>query len=341
MAKFTKKQRLYLYQFCADMMEAELPLYDSLEKLAREGKALLGAGFAKNLTEFQEKMAKAESVATVFDGFVPQQELSIIYSSERSGSLSEGCRSIVKMVNFRDQLRTRILKAVTFPLIMMALSLIVIAGYAMKVFPLFASVIPVEKWPEVTQSLFSFGKSLVGGLWIIMVGVFIALIIVVKFTMNNFSGVFRNKILDRIIPFTTYKKMNASMFISSLASMLRNNIPLNDALGIIKMNSGRWLRKHIEAMLAGMTQGQAYGDALNTGLLGSSELLNISIYSSLPSFYEVLLSVSEKSDKEVDQKITSLAGLLKSLSTLLLGGSVIWVFVALYALSDQISTMTY
>ncbi|MBU5601450.1 type II secretion protein F, partial [Citrobacter sp. S55_ASV_140] len=42
MKKFSKKQRIYIYQFCADMIKAGLPLYDSMQKLQKEGQSLLG-----------------------------------------------------------------------------------------------------------------------------------------------------------------------------------------------------------------------------------------------------------------------------------------------------------
>ena len=46
--KIGKKQRISIsYQFCADMINAELPLYDALQKLRAEGEKLLGKGFAK------------------------------------------------------------------------------------------------------------------------------------------------------------------------------------------------------------------------------------------------------------------------------------------------------
>ncbi|MBC8653593.1 type II secretion protein F, partial [Providencia vermicola] len=40
MKKFTKSQRLYLYQFCADMINSNLPIYDSIIKLKKEGETV-------------------------------------------------------------------------------------------------------------------------------------------------------------------------------------------------------------------------------------------------------------------------------------------------------------
>lgn len=340
MRKLTKKQRLYLYQFCADMIDSGIPLYDSIQKLRHEGKDLLGKGFVGKLDLISTRMAESESVNAVFTGLVPKDELSVIFSSEKSGSLSSGFRGIAEMINYRKELTASIIKAVTFPLIMLILALIVISGYAVKVFPAFERVVPTQRWPTVTQVLYGFGTSLYNGLWIYFVVAFIIVYILTVVMLNNVTGRFRNNLLDRIIPFSIYKKLSCSIFISNLSSMLRNKVPINDSLVVLSQNANRWLNSHISAMLNNMTKGDEYKDALNTGLLGKEEILNISIYSGLPSFSDVLAAVALKARKDLAIAITRLSGLLKSLSTLVLGGCVVWVFIALFALSDTLSKMS-
>lgn len=340
MRKLTKKQRLYLYQFCADMIDSGIPLYDSIQKLRDEGKGLLGKGFIGKLDLISNRMAESESVNAVFAGLVPKDELSVIFSSEKSGSLSSGFRGIAEMINYRKELTSSIAKAVSFPLIMLVLALVVISGYAVKVFPAFERVIPTQRWPTVTQVLYSFGSSLYNGLWIYFLIFFIAAYIIIVLLLNNLTGNLRNNVLDRIIPFSIYKKMVCSMFISNLSSMLKNKVPINDSLTVLSQNANRWLYAHINTMLDNMARGDTYKDALNTGLLGKEEILNVSIYSGLPSFSDVLAAVALKARKDLAQAISRLSGLLKSLSTLVLGGCVVWVFVALFALSDTLSKMT-
>lgn len=122
--------------------------------------------------------------------------------------------------------------------------------------------------------------------------------------------------------------------------MIKNRIPLANCLIIIEKNANRWLKSHIRKMQDNMAKGLGYGDAFKTGLLGGDELLNISLYASLPSFDQVLGTVSDKAKIKIEQNINVLAGMLKSLSTLVLGGCVVWVFIALFALSDELSKMT-
>lgn len=337
MKKFGKKQRLYLYQFCADMISAGLPLFDSLQKLQTEGRTLLGKGFSDKLGAVILQMKQEVSVSAVFSDVVPNSELSVITAAEKSGSLAEGFLTLVAVIKYNDELRKKIVGAMIFPLIMISLSLIVIAGYSQKVFPAFASVVPVEKWPGVTQNLYKFGTALYQGLWIkILVG-FIIFVFLSRFAMANLSGNVRNKIFDKVLPFSTYRQLASSVFLNNLALMLSNSIPLTDSLHIVRLNANRWLRWHIDSMNDKMAQGVHYSKALSTGLLGKEELLNISLYAELPSFNEVLRSVSDRSRDHIQEYIKKLAGLLKNLATVVLGGGVVWVFIALFALMDTLS----
>ncbi|EHF2474273.1 type II secretion protein F, partial [Salmonella enterica subsp. enterica serovar Pensacola] len=178
------------------------------------------------------------------------------------------------------------------------------------------------------------------GLWIHIIVVFVIIVILVRLVMYNITGSLRNNILDRVLPFSAYKRMSASLFLNSLSAMLRNNIPLNESLDVIRLNSNRWMRHHLAVMQNNMALGQPYGKAMNTGLLGARELLNISLYASLPSFFDVLQAVSDRARKDIEENIERLAGILRSLATVVLGGCVVWVFGALYALSDAISQMS-
>lgn len=340
MKKFSKANRLYLYQFCADMIGAQLPLYESLLKLQNDGKTLLGKGFTQKLAVLITKMKMGISIASVFQDMIPQSELSVIYASEQSGGLADGFLTLVNMINYNDVLRKQLISAVIFPLIMSVIALIVITGYALKVFPAFEKVVPVKHWPTITQNLFNFGNALYHGLWLVIVAGAVGIFYLLRFLMGNLTGPVRDRYIDRILPFSTFKQISASVFLNNLARMLKNNIPINDGLNIIALNSNRWQKNHVNRMLSKMTSGANYGDSLNTGLFGAEELLNITLYSSMPSFNEVLSAVSERSRTKILEYIKKIANLLKSLSTLILGGCVIWVFLSLYALTDVLSRMS-
>ncbi len=340
MKKFSKKQRIYIYQFCGDMIKAGLPLYDSLKKLQTEGRALLGKNFSQKLLLLIIQMKQETSVSAVFTGSVPVTELSLIKAAEKSGSLADGFFTLVSIIKYNDDLRKKLVSALAFPLIMISLSLIVIAGYAEKVFPAFASVLPTERWPGITQSLYLFGTRLYEGLWLGLLIGFIALVFLIRFALANLIGALRNRVLDKALPFSTYRQLTSSIFLNNISLMLTNNIPLTDAIAIIRSNANRWFTWHLDVMLGKMAQGVNYGNAMDSGLLGAEELLNISLYAELPSFNAVLFSVSERSRQQVYEYINKLAIFLKNLAVITLGGCVIWIFLGLFALMDTLSKTT-
>lgn len=322
------------------MIKANLPLYDSILKLKDEGQSILGRGFIKKLNAFLERMTSGESLSFSFEPFIPKEELSLIYSSEKSGTLADGFEGLVNIINYKDELNGKIKKSLAFPLIMFCLALVVIAGYSLKVFPAFERVLPVSRWPAVTSSLYTLGLDLAAGLWIKIAIIFVIAVIIIKLLLANTTGIIRDRYLDRVIPFSIYKQLNAAILISNLASMLKNNIPMQEGFDIISLNSNRWLLSHINRMKRNMSNGLNYGQVLDTGIFDKNILLNISLYSALPSFFDVLSSVSDITKVNINKKIEKLAGMLKSFSTLLLGGTVIWVFLALFSLSDQLSKMS-
>lgn len=104
----------------------------------------------------------------------------------------------------------------------------------------------MSQWPGVTALLYQFGTALYHGLWInILIGI-AALVFGIRTVMFNVSGDIRNRYLDRIIPFNIYKKLVSSIFLNTLAMMLKNRIPLQESIVIIEQNGNRWFKSHLK-----------------------------------------------------------------------------------------------
>lgn len=65
------------------------------------------------------------------------------------------------------------------------------------------------------QRALYFGMALCKGLWIYILIGFIALVTVIKIAMGKMTGNIRNQFLDRIMPFSTYKQLTASIFLNN------------------------------------------------------------------------------------------------------------------------------
>lgn len=75
----------------------------------------------------------------------------------------------------------------------------------------------------VTSALYIFGMALCNGLWIYILIGFIALVTVIKIAMGKMTGNIRNQFLDRIMPFSTYKQLTASIFSTTGADVKKRH----------------------------------------------------------------------------------------------------------------------
>ena len=247
-------------------------------------------------------------------------------------------KNIKKLLLEFDEIRNKIVSAMMVPIIMFAVTLVVIAGYATNVFPTFVSFLPVIRWPGTTQMLYEFGNSLAGGLWLhILIGMAIATFLT-AFAARTVTGNVRNNVLDKIVPFNYVREVEASLFLSNMSSLLDSKVPFNDGLKLLSDTKNRWLKWHIRQMEARMKTGMEYKKALDTGLLNKRILLTIAIYSDLPNFADVMKKLAEEANKGVHNKVSGLAGGMKIVSLLTLAGVVIWIFVSVFALVEVLSS---
>ncbi len=157
----SQKNRLVIYNILADLLDDGIPLYTALTLIQNdEGEKVYGTAFIKKLRIIVDKMKSSSSVTDVLTGLVPPQDLTVINAAEKSGQLAQGMRMLVTMLEKNTELIALLRQALISPVVLFIIVLFVIAGYALEVFPTFVGVLPVNQWPQVTQSLYGFGNYL-------------------------------------------------------------------------------------------------------------------------------------------------------------------------------------
>lgn len=334
--KFNKKERLYLYQFLIDMFDSGLPIFDSLQKLSLEGGGLLGKGFLKKVDRVIENMKSNSSIANSFASFLPESDIGVFVAADRAGDLRSGLSALIELNTFRSECFASLRSALMLPVILTALTFVVIAGYSTNVFPAFIPVIEVAKWPTSTALLYNFGVWIASGGWVVLLSAAIIFAISLVFLMKNLTGALRES-LGKFPPFSTYRKFIMTDLLVSLYLLLRSGIPYLEALKIIEDNCNRFTRWHLRKVINNLGAGLGYGEAMKTGLLDKQTVFDFAIYAELPSFVETLSQISAKAQKGLLLTFQVTAGTLKNIATAFLGGVIIWVFTALFALIDVLS----
>ncbi|MEC4724938.1 hypothetical protein HWQ46_05150 [Shewanella sp. D64] len=334
--QFNKKERLYIYQFLIDMIDSDLPIYDSLLTLVNKGESLLGKTFVIKVKHILKDMANSSNLASCFEGVIPANDLSIFHAADRAGDIKGGLIALIQLNEFRSKCISTLVSSLTFPLIMVIITFVVIAGYSVSVFPAFIPVVPVEKWPTSTAMLYGTGLWIYNGGWLVLILSFLSISVLFTILLNRFTGSVR-ELFSNVFPFSMYRQFVMTDFLVALYLLLHSGVPYIDALNLIRENSNRYLKWHLTKVISNLNAGLGYGEAMRTGLLDKVTVFDFAIYSELPSFVNTLQQISMKSQTNLLTTFNTMAGILKNSATAFLGGVIIWVFIGLFALIDVLS----
>lgn len=330
--------RKKLYKLLADLLDDGVPLFEALNLIGSDGEKVYGKSFIKHLTKIIDKMKSSSSVTDVLAGTVPPQYLTVINAAERSGQLSQGLRMLVAMVEKQSEIVAMVRGSMMMPIVMFIVVLLVIMGYSIQVFPTFIAVLPVDKWPGVSQGLYGFGNYLAGGGILTILGGAVGIFFLIRLSMPLMKGELRTRFIDPLPPYSYFRIIQLGMFLRMLSTLLLNGIPMLEALNLMKERASPFLNYHLGIFTGNMKAGRNYKDSFDSGFLTHEMLLTVKIYAGMDSFSETVRKMAEGCDLQIHQDIQKLSGVLKNVSLVTLALAVVWIFGAIFSLVDKLGS---
>lgn len=147
----SKKYRLELYSMLVDLLNDNIPLYDALNKIQNEGVGIYDKNFIKSIELIKDRMKSNSSLTDALTGLIPDKEVLMINVAENSGKISSGIAAIRKNIIDADEIKSKAISSMITPSVMLIVTMVVIAGYSVKVFPTFESVLPVAGGPVLPK----------------------------------------------------------------------------------------------------------------------------------------------------------------------------------------------
>lgn len=329
----------------ATMMKAGVPLVQSFEIVAdgvdnprmrdlileiRDGVAS-GTGFAASL----------ESHPKYFDELF----CSLVNSGEQSGALETMLDRIATYKEKTEILKTKIKKAMTYPISILTIALIVTAILLIKVVPQFAETFSSfgAELPAFTLFVMNISNVVQDTWYLILAGIIAGVYLfgVAKRKSRKFAdGVDKAMLKLPIIGGILYNSVIAR-FARTLSTTFAAGVPLIDALTSVSGAAGNALYR--DSILA-------IRDDVATGLTMNSCLRKENIYPSMliqmtaigeesGSLDEMLDKVAEYYEAEVDNMVDNLTTLLEPMIMAILGVLVGGLMIAMYLPIFQIGSV--
>jgi type II secretory pathway component PulF len=341
---FSTDDRLRLYAKLAKLLEAGIPLLKALEELEERasppGKKKSSEPLAVLLREWAQGVRDGRSLGEVMNGWCPTFECMIITAGDESGTLPEALRSVMRFANSGKKIRGAVVGGAIYPIVI----IIAVVGYlmffALYIIPKFAEIAQPERWQGVAKSLYLLSIFATSWWWAVLLGV-AAVIASIVVSMPLWRGKVRI-FADRYPPWSIYRLVVGSGFLSALATLVGAGMPVEKALQNLNTTAGPWLRERVSAAIFGIRSGLNLGESLRAAGHGfpSPEIVDdLSVYAKFGGFSNALDRVAAEWLEEGIVLVQTRMRVLNMASIVLLAVVVGWIVLGFIQIQQDLATM--
>jgi len=319
----------------ATMIDAGLPLVQGLDILASQSddKVMQNVLYqVKNDVESGSTFASAlEKHPHIFD----ELYISLVSAGELGGILDTILERLCSYIEKAEALKKRIKGAMTYPLVILIVSLLVVSGLMIFVVPTFAGIFKDigSELPGATQVAVDMSDFFVN-YWPVLFGTIAGVWIGMKVFLKipKFRYGFDFVVLRLPGVGQLVKKSAVAKFTRTLGTMISSGIPILQALDTVQKTAGNVV---IEAAIVNVkqkiTEGKSMAEPLMaSGVFPSMVVQMIAVGENTGALDSMLSKIADFYDEEVDTAVDTLTGVIEPLVIVVLGGLVAFTLLAMY-----------
>ena len=333
---------IYNQQFLA-LVHAGLPILKSLDLLTQRVK---NPRFQFLLTDIAARVKSGALLSEAFEaqGVFPKVYTASLYAGEKSGNLEEVIRRYIEYQRTIDTTKSKIKSAVTYPLIL-AVLLVVLVTYLLSVvvpqFALFYEGLGA-KLPDTTIILIAVSRAIRSQL---LTGILViaALIIGTRIWSRSPKGGMTLDTLKLKLPLIgdVWNKFAFSQLSRTLSTLLSGGIPLVNALEIVADSTGnRLVTNAMRAAIVSVREGQSLSKSFEASpIVPELAIEMVQVGESTGSLSEMLRHVADFYDEEVNARLSQIFTYIEPVLLVILATIVAFVLIALYLPIFNLSSM--
>lgn len=325
------KQRAEFYEMLSALIADGKPLDASVRELETRYKAKRRP-LAGLLAAWSDSLDEGKPFAEAIRGYASETEIVIIAATEKSGDLAGGFLQAAAVARSGAAIRGVVAAEMTTPVIQVIALVVMLIAFSTSLAPELTRSIPMSAMDDSQRALFSFA-AVVASTWLFALPAMIAGLGLAIWSMPRYTGPFRT-MLDRLPPWSVYRIYSSATFMIALSSLIKAGVPIESAIRFIRAQSSPWMKEHTSVMVGRLRAGVEQGDAMDTGLLSNRMADMVAIYSKTSNFDVAVSSVGKMSMDDGLTNIKKQAGAARTVSTVLIGLLVGWIFTAMMSISD-------
>ena len=226
-----------------------------------------------------QKIAEGQALAEGMREWFSTNIVEIIHVGEEGGALAETMKSAINTLGQSNNAFGAFFTAISYPLLVIIMACSIIIYLNGSVFVQFKLIKPMDLWPSAGRQLVAVADIIEYWWWIVVLAI-IGTIFVVKRIMTNYIGELR-PILDRIPPFSLYRKMAAARLMETLGLLVANGVVFKNAIKVMQFQANPYVANHLVMMEHRLSMGKGnVADVLTTGLIEEKDVLRLKVMGS-------------------------------------------------------------
>lgn len=286
--------------------------------------------------QMQHSLTEGKGLSTGMHGYYPAYLIAMIQAGEEGGTLLQSLQSASQALTTKSNITHALISTLSYPIIVICLGFGVSIFINNTVLRSFADIKPVHTWPELGQKLAALAN-FIEHWWIFLLLLIVLLFFVTFQLLQSWSGPARAQ-LDRIIPFSFYRHLNAARTMSVLGLLLSNGIILKRSLDILKINATPYLLGHLLTMDFRLSGGkESIAEVLDSGLIPQQDMLRLRVVAQSRGFEYALMRLGEQALKRNESQLKLLGRVLGGIFLAIGAGLAAFMIFAVYGVGSFVS----
>ncbi len=298
------------------VVDSDLSMQEGLSLISQQTKSkALKSLLERTQTRLTEGLSLADAFAKE-KGLLPEYYIQMLAMGEQSGNLEKTLYRVADSYEKDAKVSSKVLSAVTYPIILSVLMLCVIILLLVEVLPMFDEVLSSlgGDMPGITRALMDIGV-FISMYYYILLAIIAAIIIIVIMLRQTQNG--REKLDSLKLKMPIRKNIEKTLacvrFSRSLAMLIRSGIGLAEG---VSMTSAIVMNSKIKSLILKAADRIEKGDTLKQALLSLGLFPNLllrilAVAESTGHTDDMLDKAADVMEEELDERLTKLTTVLE------------------------------
>lgn len=322
-------------QELAALLRAGMPVVQSLDILRQR---IDNVRFKTILDDIYERVRSGSSLAESFESYgnvFPGVYIASLMAGEKSGGLEEVLRRFVTYTKTIDRVRRKTLSALIYPIVLFALSILVVAVIVLRVVPEFSNFYDGmgASLPVATQALLAISSIFSGYFWVLLAGTVTGGFMLWGWFRDDGRRTWLDHCLLRLPGIgDVATKFSTSQLARTLSTLLGGGIPLVSALDVASRSiSNRHLAQTVNQIAQEVREGQSLSVCMRQRpAFPPVAIKMVEVGESTGALQDMLNNVADFFDEEIDTTLTRFMALIEPILLLVMGVVIAGLLISLY-----------